>query len=322
MQKTLEEKEEAFRERMKAIACQWRDLQIKEAQLKAYMKKSRRVLQENDKLRTQALKKARREREMKMQKQSELLRAKTELEALKNKHQKLSDRVQKYSVFSKYLEDVVKTSHFEEIQKVIWRYKTLMRMNKDLLQAERGRREASEQAKELLAQYTKEKEEEILKYNNELAQLKLHFDEAHSDVLTWESRWAHIQKTATQRTLELGTIRMAILNLFYCICKQMKRSLSVPADDNHMQLNMVEPTQTLSPCPERGAAITLSCLREGRAQGIPGAQQVPPFSPLGQGTSGRPVLSTEAQKGVGPVGHKEGEPGRPGRGCRSTMAKV
>uniref|UniRef100_A0A8B9SZE4 DUF4200 domain-containing protein n=1 Tax=Anas platyrhynchos TaxID=8839 RepID=A0A8B9SZE4_ANAPL len=226
MQKTLEEKEEAFRERMKAIACQWRDLQIKEAQLKAYMKKSRKVLQENDKLRTQALKKARREREMKMQKQSELLRAKTELEALKNKHQKLSDRVQKYSVFSKYLEDVVKTSHFEEIQKVIWRYKTLMRMNKDLLQ----------QAKELLAQYTEEKEEEILKYNNELAQLKLHFDEAHSD----ESRWAHIQKTATQRTLELGTIRMAILNLFYCICKQMKRSLSVPADDNHMQLNMVQ----------------------------------------------------------------------------------
>lgn len=36
---------QAFRERMKAIACQWRDLQIKEAQLKAYMKKSRRVLQ-------------------------------------------------------------------------------------------------------------------------------------------------------------------------------------------------------------------------------------------------------------------------------------
>lgn len=48
---------------------------------------------------------------MKMQKQSELLRAKTELEALKNKHQKLSNRVQKYSIFSKYLEDVVKTSH-------------------------------------------------------------------------------------------------------------------------------------------------------------------------------------------------------------------
>lgn len=58
-------------------------------------------------------------------------------------------------------------------------------MHKDLLQAERGRREASEQAKELLAQYTEEKDEEILQYNNELAQLKLRFDEAHSDVLTW-----------------------------------------------------------------------------------------------------------------------------------------
>lgn len=36
---------QAFRERMEAIACQWRDLHIKEAQLEAYMKKSRRVLQ-------------------------------------------------------------------------------------------------------------------------------------------------------------------------------------------------------------------------------------------------------------------------------------
>ncbi|XP_035198606.1 coiled-coil domain-containing protein 42, partial [Oxyura jamaicensis] len=240
MQKTLEEKEEAFRERMEAISCRWRDLQTKEAQLKAHMKESGRVLQENDKLRIQTLKKASREREMKMQKQSELLRAKKELEALKNKHQKLSDRVQKYSIFSKYLEDVVKASHFEEIQTVIWRYKTLVRMRKDLLQAERGRREASEQAKELLAQYTEEKEEEILQYNNELAQLKLRFDEVHSDVLTWESRWAHIQNIATQRTLELGTIRMAILNLFQCISKQMKRSLNVPVDDNHKQLDMVQ----------------------------------------------------------------------------------
>lgn len=70
-------------------------------------------------MRIQALKKASREREMKMQKQSELLRAKKELEALKNKHQKLSDRVQKYSIFSKYLEDVVKASHVSLAMKKI-----------------------------------------------------------------------------------------------------------------------------------------------------------------------------------------------------------
>lgn len=66
--------------------------------------------QENDKMRIQALKKAGKEREMKIQKESELLRAKKELEALKIKHQKLSDRVQNYSIFGTYLEDVVKVS--------------------------------------------------------------------------------------------------------------------------------------------------------------------------------------------------------------------
>lgn len=46
-----------------------------------------------------------------MKKHGELLRAKMELEALSKKHQKLCKKVQKYSIFKKYLEDVVKVSH-------------------------------------------------------------------------------------------------------------------------------------------------------------------------------------------------------------------
>ncbi|KFQ91054.1 Coiled-coil domain-containing protein 42A, partial [Nipponia nippon] len=214
MQKTLEVKEEAFRERMKVITCQWRDLQAKEAQLKTYMEKSGKILKENDKMRIQALKKASKERERKMQKESELLIAKRELEALKIKHQKFCNKVQKYSIFNKYLEDVVKISQFEEIQEVIWRYKTLVRMHKDLLQSQQGHKEMSEQAKVLLDQYMAEKEAEILQYKNELVQLQQRFDKAQSDILPWEARWANIQNTNTEKTLKLGTIKMAILNLF------------------------------------------------------------------------------------------------------------
>ncbi|NXL45546.1 CCD42 protein, partial [Podilymbus podiceps] len=214
MQKALEVKEEAFRERMKVITCRWRDLHAKEAQLKTYMEKSERILKENDKMRIQALKKASKERERKMKKESELLRAKRELEALRNKHQKLWNKVQKYSIFHKYLEDVVKISQFEEIQEVIWRYKTLVRMHKDLLQSQRGQEEMSEHAKLLLDQYREEKEAESLQYKNELVQLQLRFDQAQSDILPWETCWADIQKTIAKKTLKLGTIKMAILNLF------------------------------------------------------------------------------------------------------------
>ncbi|KFP22924.1 Coiled-coil domain-containing protein 42A, partial [Egretta garzetta] len=214
MQKALELKEEAFKERMKVITCRWRDLHAKEIQLKTYMEKSGRILKENDKMRIQALKKASKERERRMLKESELLRAKRELEALRNKHQKLCNKVQKYSIFNKYLEDVVKISQFEEIQEVIWRYKTLVRIHKDLLQSQQGHKEMSEQAKVLLDQYMAEKEAKILQYENELVQLQLRFDQAQADVLPWETRWDDIQNTIAKKTLKLGTIKMAILNLF------------------------------------------------------------------------------------------------------------
>ncbi|XP_074464137.1 coiled-coil domain-containing protein 42 [Larus michahellis] len=240
MQKGLEVKEEDFRERMKVITCQWRDLHAKEAQLKTHMEESGKTLKENDKMRMQALKKAIRERENKMQKESELLRAKGKLEALRNKHQKLCNRVQKYSIFNKYLEDVVKISQFEEIREVISRYKTLVRMHKDLLQSQQRHKEMSEQAKVLLDQYMEEKEAEILQYKNELVQLQLRFDQAQSDILSWETRWADIQNTTAKKTQELGTIKLAILNLFQCVSTQLKANLNVPMDDSHRQLTMIQ----------------------------------------------------------------------------------
>uniref|UniRef100_A0A8B9QDP5 Coiled-coil domain containing 42 n=1 Tax=Apteryx owenii TaxID=8824 RepID=A0A8B9QDP5_APTOW len=175
---------QAFKVRMEAINCRWRDLQGKEAQLKAYTQKFEKFIQENDKKRIRALKKASKEREMKMQREKELLRARRELEALKDKHQKIYSALQKYSIFNKYLEDVVKVSE--------------------------------------------------------------------------ESHWAHIQNTAAEKTLLLGTIKMATLNLFQCVSKQLKKSLNVPVEDTHRQLDMVEAGQPPSPCPAKGAVMSLS----------------------------------------------------------------
>ncbi|KFQ25151.1 Coiled-coil domain-containing protein 42A, partial [Merops nubicus] len=214
MKKALEVKEEAFKERMKAITCQWKDLHTKEAQLKVYMEKSERILKENDKMPIQALKKASKEKERTMQMEKELLRAKKELEILRNKQQQLRNKVEKYSIFNKYLEDVVKISQFEEIQEVIRCCKTLVRMHKDLLQSQQAHQEMSEQAKVLLDQYTAEKEAEILQHENKLVQLQLHLEQAQKDVLLWETCWANIQDTTAEKMQNLGNIKMAILNLF------------------------------------------------------------------------------------------------------------
>ncbi|NXB34499.1 CCD42 protein, partial [Eulacestoma nigropectus] len=214
MEKTLAEKYKAFRERMKVIADQWRDVHAKRAQLKTYVERCGRTIQELEELQIQALEINNKQREEKMKKDGELLRAKMELEALRKKHRKLCKKVQKYSIFKEYLEDVVKVSQFEDISEVISWYKLLVRTQNDLLQSQRGHKQVTEQDKVLLEQYRAEKEAEMLQYKNELVQFKLRFDQAQSDIPLWEAHWADIQNRTSKKTRKLWTIKLAIHNLF------------------------------------------------------------------------------------------------------------
>nr|XP_025719690.1 coiled-coil domain-containing protein 42 [Callorhinus ursinus] len=129
---------------------------------------------------------------------------------------------------------------FEEIHEVIARYKTLVSMHQDLMQSAQEGQEKIERAKARLARYMEEKDDEILQHNNELARLQMRFDRARSDVIVWESRWAHIQNTAAKKTLLLGTIKMATLNLFQIVSKQLKETTTVSLEDTHKQLDMIQ----------------------------------------------------------------------------------
>ncbi|NWR88258.1 CCD42 protein, partial [Furnarius figulus] len=214
VEKALAETEEVFREKMKVIADKWGDLHTRRVQLKDHIERSGKIIQENEDIRILALRIDSEEKEVNMQKQSELLRAKMELGALRKEHWKLHKKLQKYSIFKKYLDDVVKNSQFEDIPEVTSWYELLLRTYKDLLQSQQGQKELTEQDEVLLEQYRAEKEAEILQYKSELVQLKLRFDEAQSDILLWETRWADIQNKTSKKTRKLWTIKLAIHNLF------------------------------------------------------------------------------------------------------------
>ncbi|XP_051851677.1 coiled-coil domain-containing protein 42 isoform X2 [Antechinus flavipes] len=175
MHQAMEEKKETFKRRMEALNLRWEELGVKEAQLKAHIKKFEQFIQ------------------------------------------------------------------FEEIHEVIGRYKTLVSMHHDLMQSAQEGQEKIDKAKARLTRYVEEKDDEVLQHNNELARLQMRYDRARSDVIIWESRWAHIQNTAAQKTLLLGTIKMATLNLFQIVSKQLKETTTeVPVDDTHKQLDMIQ----------------------------------------------------------------------------------
>ncbi|XP_050621357.1 coiled-coil domain-containing protein 42 [Macaca thibetana thibetana] len=240
MHHNMLQKKKMFQRRMETLNLRWEELGVKEAQLKAHIQKFEQFIQENDQKRIRAMKKANKERELKRQHMQELSKGKQEMVALRLEHQRLSAKLQDYSIFNKYLEKVVENSEFEEIHEVIARYKTLVSMHHDLMQSAQEGQEKIERAKARLARYMEEKDDEILQQNNELARLQMRFDHARSNVIIWESRWAHIQNTAAKKTLLLGTIKMATLNLFQIVSKQLKEVTEVALEDTHKQLDMIQ----------------------------------------------------------------------------------
>uniref|UniRef100_A0A8C5IF21 DUF4200 domain-containing protein n=1 Tax=Junco hyemalis TaxID=40217 RepID=A0A8C5IF21_JUNHY len=221
---------QAFAERMKTLAEQWRDLHARRAQLKAH---------ENERLRTQALKKAKQEKVENSKKETELLRARRELDDLRKKHQKLSKKLLMYSPFKRYLEDVVENSQFRDIDDIISYYKALLRTRKDLLQSQWWHRQLMEQGKGLQQQLRAEKEAEMLQCRNDLVQLKESFDQAQSDIQQWEERWATVQDRQARKAVELRSLTMAIHSLFHTASTRLQPQGRVAAGDSHRQLDMV-----------------------------------------------------------------------------------
>ncbi|NWR47123.1 CCD42 protein, partial [Regulus satrapa] len=170
--------------------------------------------QENERLRTQALKKAKEEKVENSKKESELSRARNELETLRKQHQKLSKKLLKYSPFKRYLEDVVENSQFRYIEDVITYYKALVRTRKDLLQSQWWQRQLMEQGKVLQQQIRAEKEAEMLQCKNDLVQLEASLGRARSGVRQWEDHLAEAQDRAAGKAMELKSLSMAIQSLF------------------------------------------------------------------------------------------------------------
>ncbi|NXR66967.1 CCD42 protein, partial [Rhadina sibilatrix] len=214
MERVVEETEEAFTGRMEALAGQWRDLHARRAQLRAHVVASGTTVKENERLRGQALRKAKEEKEENSKKESELLRARRELESLRKQHQKLSKKLLKYSLFKRYLEDVVENSQFRDIEDIITYYKALVRTRKDVLQAQWTQRQLLEQDKDLQQQIWAHTEAEILQCKNDLVQLQGSLEQARRDIQQWEDRWAEVQDRAVRRSLELRSLSMAIHSLF------------------------------------------------------------------------------------------------------------
>ncbi|XP_010873655.1 coiled-coil domain-containing protein 42 [Esox lucius] len=234
---------QSFESTLKALRVRKKELREKEEQRKEYLKKFDNFLNDNEVKRYRAVRKAGRERELTNQKQAELATLQEEMEALIKERDRLEKRVQKNAIYPRYLDKVVQASEqFQEARQVMSRYDTLMLNREDLVRTTQQNQESTEKARAQLARFTEQSNDTLLHYNNTLAQLQSQLDQARAEGLIWESRWAHIQNTAAKKTLLLGTIKMATLNLYQSVWKRGKDNGESPVlpEDTLKQLEKIQ----------------------------------------------------------------------------------
>lgn len=239
----LAAQKEDFQLKMETLQQRRDDLERKERNLKEQLLKFEKFLKENDLKRARALKKTEGEREVCREKDTEIQRLRAEISKLTEVVHGQKRKIQKFSVFQKFMMNVMEWSaEFDEAREIIARYDTLSQTREDLVEREHCNQDAIEEERAGLMKLKEEKNNEILSYNNELARLQTRLEAAQSNAVKWDSEWTRIQTTAAKKTLVLGQLKIATHNLFMLMCKHLQRR--VPPHEHEDTLFQLEKVQT------------------------------------------------------------------------------
>jgi len=168
---SLNRQEDAFKRQEDLI--RERDLAIQEELIK-YCK----FLQENDAKKARAEKRYQEEKEARLKKQQEIASLDEQLQDLQKNSSKLDKKVQALKKYEDYLESVIKahSDQYSDQGELLKRHEVLEKSNQTLRDHQMKLEEELERLRIDAAQFEKQKNEEILTLNNELASLTKDLD--------------------------------------------------------------------------------------------------------------------------------------------------
>ncbi|NXK55478.1 CC42M protein, partial [Chauna torquata] len=240
VEQALQTQREEFRRRMEHLAQRRQQLSQREEQLRDVALKFDAFLKALVARQEQALRRADGERARVAQRGAEAARLRQELARLQQRREHLCRRLRSLRVFGDYLRDVLAAmGQFQDIPSMLAHFGVLVGVRAALLHQLEAGQERLAQGQAQLQWYREEAGGELLRRNDEVLQLRARLEAARRDVLQGESHWTQIQSVAAQRTLLLGQIRMAVLNLFELATKRLKVPKDVALEDTEAQLDVV-----------------------------------------------------------------------------------
>ncbi|KAF0698085.1 Aste57867_11271 [Aphanomyces stellatus] len=215
VQEALDAQKEEFSRREDAFRRREEGLRKKDLELQESLIKFNKFLQENESKRNRAIKRASDEIKQRLAKEQDVARLKESLERFNEENEKLSNEVKKNLKYTRYLELVQETvpEDYPEITDLVNRYNTLKDANRDLSENQKVHEKDNERKRLKFAMFTKERTNDILNFNNEIASLQKQLETRESNAIRLQHDVDTTIRITSDKTLEVGQILMAVGNL-------------------------------------------------------------------------------------------------------------
>ncbi|KAK2837325.1 hypothetical protein Q5P01_014537 [Channa striata] len=187
----------------------------------------------------QAIEKAERETQQVLQIEEELQRLKKEYSELQKRKKELELQVKRHCVYRHYMERVLKMTTFEDVESLSGQLENLFHFRDKLYKKGNEAQERANQQREKLVTLKDQHQLMHLQKDNKLSQLKTELEETLCETLLWERRWNHIHDIAATKTLLLGQIKMATVNLFEMAGGKLEGEECVNINDTEKQLDRI-----------------------------------------------------------------------------------
>ncbi|XP_051489585.1 cilia- and flagella-associated protein 73 [Apus apus] len=240
VEKALQKQREDFQQRMEHLEQRRQQLGRRKEELRDVTLRFDAFFKASAARQERELRRAEEEQARVAGQEAEAARLHQEQEELLQHRENLARHLRSLCRFRDCLRDVLSsTGQFQDMQSMLAHFRVLVGMQAALAQQTAAGQERVAQSWARLQQHQQEVSRELLHTSNQLAQLHTRLKDARRDVLQEESRWARIQSVATQKTLLLGQIKLAVLNLFKLATTRLKVPVDVAMEDTKAQLDMV-----------------------------------------------------------------------------------
>lgn len=215
VQEALNSQKEEFARREDAFRRREEALRRKDIELQESLIKFNKFLQENESKRNRALKRCIDEKKQREIKEIEIQKLELQLKEKLQEEQILKKKAERHAKYHDYLENVIShmSKFFGEINDVLNRYKTLKQVNEQLILYNGENEEKAESTLREYISFKKEKENELLAKNNDIAKKQDKLENCKIKSSEDQNELDLTTQAAAEKTLALGQILSSVKNI-------------------------------------------------------------------------------------------------------------